>query len=374
MPGKRKVLHLMVDDDFIDYFIEQSERLFPLEAKYWVVQEDGREIKKVKSKYVKGIYWNKGNFSELSKEANQYDIIIVHSFFISNLSSFFKKLNNPKLVWLFWGGDGYKYSINNKQWYLPITQKYRQSLSKNKGLKGWLKRVKLTWIDWQNSKEARWLIKRVNVCATWVKYDYEMIRHINPTLKWTSYSYFTCQQLGFYKISYQPLNTNRLWLGNSATESNNHLDALQDLHAMKWEGEIIVPISYGNSEYAAVVKEIGTRYFGHKIIFLENWMTLEEYHDRMNNCGFVWMNHIRQQAAGTVLGALYMGKAVIMNSSSNLYKTLNDWGVKFAQTKDLKNIAEIKEENFLHNRSVIEKQLALEVNEEAVRNMYNFNF
>ncbi|MFT3748918.1 MAG: TDP-N-acetylfucosamine:lipid II N-acetylfucosaminyltransferase [Agriterribacter sp.] len=361
----------MIDDDFIDYFIEQSESIFPLAVTYWVAKENGREIRKVHSSLIKGVIWSDSNLSTLIKEANKYKLVVVHSFFISRLHQFFSGLSKDiKIVWLFWGADGYSFTRNNKQWFLPKTWKYKIE-SEKKNDKRLLRFFYTQYVNWRSSNYVKTLIKRVDACATWVKYDFEMIHYLHPPMKWLNYCYFTHQQMGLDKIEPQPLNLKKLWLGNSATETNNHLDALDYLCEINWTGQILIPLSYGDQRYASYVKQYATKQFGDNAIFLDKWMPLDEYHKYMNSCGFVWMNHIRQQAAGNILGALYMGKAVIMNSSNNLFKTFKDWGILFATQNMLHNPEDIAKDQFCKNKSIIENNLTNEMSIEGIKAIYN---
>lgn len=366
----------MVDDDFIDYFIAQSEEYMKGAATYWVAQEqNSKELKKVQSPLVNPVGWTKKTIPFLAEEANHYDKLVLHSFFFSNLGSFLQALRKDiELIWMFWGGDGYNFTANDKQWYQPLTWQYKkEALKENSNtLKSIFRDLNTSKLRWKKSAITKKLIRRVNICATWVKYDYEMIRHINPQMKWTYYSYFTSYQMRLHEIEFQPLNRTRLWLGNSATDTNNHFDALHYLKEINWQGEIMIPLSYGSKKYAQDIIAYGKEHFGDKLIPLTELIPLDQYHQYMNTCGIVWMNHIRQQAAGNTLAALYMGKAVIMNSKNNLYKTLKDWGIHFIEKEILKRLEDIRVHLFQSNKTVIESNLSHKENLAAIEKIYSY--
>ncbi|WP_152267598.1 TDP-N-acetylfucosamine:lipid II N-acetylfucosaminyltransferase [Agriterribacter humi] len=374
MGKEKKFLHLMMDERFIDYFITQSEEVKPGGSVYWVAQKQTKELKHTKSPLIKQVKWTKQTIPFLAKEANQYDKLVLHSFFFDQLESFLKSLRkDTEVIWMFWGGDGYKFTPAEKRWYLPLTWQYKKNVLKKdigtaRSIVRELNAFRLRWIK---SRATCALIRRVSICATWVKYDYEMIRHLNTKMKWTYYSYFTAEQMALATLGPQTLNVNRLWLGNSATDTNNHLDALHYLKGIGWKGDIVVPLSYGGKDYAQNIIAYGKQYFAEKFIPITELMPLDQYQQYINSCGIVWMNHIRQQAAGNTLAALYMGKAVIMNSNNNLYKTLKDWGVRFAEKSVLENVENIKGELFNHNRLIIEANLSQKENLVAVAKIYS---
>ncbi len=373
MQGRIRFLHLMVDSKFIDYFIEQSEVVAPGESEYWVVKENGKSNITSTKDIVTPIDWNKENFTGLAEKAAKFDKLIVHSFFFPSLDRFFNSI--PKdltIVWMFWGADGYSYTWETKKWFQPLTLKWKKMNRNNNVnfLKGLYRELYSFRQDLIKSKVTKKLIRRVNVCGTWVKYDYEMIKHINPKMSFAYYSYFTFEQMVFSDVANVNQDFNRIWLGNSATDTNNHLDALQYLSDIKWQGEIIVPLSYGDKEYGEYIESFGKKLFGDRFIPLWDLLPLKEYQQLMNSCGIVWMNHIRQQAAGNIIAALFMGKAVIMNSHNNLYKTLKDMNIQFIEKEVLKDVQGINENSFFLNSSIIKQKFSNDHILDAIKKIY----
>ncbi|OJY87868.1 MAG: hypothetical protein BGP13_05450 [Sphingobacteriales bacterium 40-81] len=347
----------MIDEKFFDYFIVQSEEVMEGKSVYWVAQsKTSNKLIYINSSIVKTVEWSKNTVINLSMEANQYSTIILHSFFFPYLNLFLRKLRKDiKVMWMFWGGDGYCFTTNEKQWYQPLTWEYKRGiLNRNAGIIRTVSRkIDNFYSRFVRSHLTRRLIRKIDTCITWVRYDYEMIRHINPAMKWLHYSYFTTEQMGLYNVDLQKLDLNRIWLGNSATDTNNHFDALDYLKRIDWQGEIVVPLSYGSKAYAEDVIKYGVYNFGERFISLTTFMTLDQYHECMNSCGIIWMNHNRQQAAGNVVAALYMEKVVIMNPDNNLCKTLKEWNIFFAKQEDLKNATQVKSDALNRNRDII---------------------
>ena len=124
-------------------------------------------------------------------------------------------------------------------------------------------------------------------------------------------------------------NFDSLMLGNSASEYNNHAEALMYLKKIGYQGTIYCPLSYNGSVcYKQNIEEMGIRFFGNKFVALKDFMSLAEYQKIINSCDVVWMNHKRQQAAGNLFAALYAGKIIILDSQNPLIRTFNDWGLK----------------------------------------------
>src|SRR5690606_22917003 len=128
MTEERKFLHLMHDINFVDYFINQSEEVYPLKSDYWIIGEESPL--KLKSIHPLGnrVIWNQSKLNEYANHAKKYEKIFLHSFFMPYLNEFLKKLpdSSSKIVWFFWGGDGYNFTTKSKNWYLPLTWKEKQ--------------------------------------------------------------------------------------------------------------------------------------------------------------------------------------------------------------------------------------------------------
>lgn len=368
-----KILHIMNDENFVDYFIQQSEKVFPELSDYWIISSNIETP--FQSAHPKGnrLEWNKNTIPIHAQLAGKYKKIILHSFFINHLEDFFKYLHkHGEIIWVFWGGDGYSFASDIKRWYLPLSWKKKVELQNSSAgfLKRSLSKIKSLRNNYKKSALTRSFIKSVDTCATWVKYDYELVKEVHPELVWKSYSYFTFEQMDFSRLVPKAPDPLRLFLGNSATDTNNHFDALNYLKEIGYPGSIIVPLSYGNDCYAAQVMKYGEELFKEKFVPVREYLNLDKYHDLMNSCGIVWMNHKRQQAAGNIIASLFLGRGTILHPENTIYRTFNDLGVKFLNKEKLKNPSAIDFSLFSGNAFIIESFFSIEKILEDLKNLY----
>ena len=139
------------------------------------------------------------------------------------------------------------------------------------------------------------------------------------------------------------MNDNIL-LGNSASATNNHLEAFELLQNLPiQQRKIIVPLSYGSENYANKIINKGKKLFNFNFSPLVDFMSLHDYNEYLEQCGIVIMNHYRQQAVGNVLSMLWIGAKVFLDERNTLYHYLNRIGVIiFSIQKDLtKNNLEV---------------------------------
>ena len=63
----------------------------------------------------------------------------------------------------------------------------------------------------------------------------------------------------------------------------------------------------------------GAAALGERFDALTDWMPIEAYNTRIARCGFVVMNHRRQQAVGNICAALYKGASVYLRRENPLF-------------------------------------------------------
>jgi hypothetical protein len=124
-------------------------------------------------------------------------------------------------------------------------------------------------------------------------------------------------------------------VGNSATASNNHLEAFELLRGRVPHGRVIAPLSYGDAGYGREVAAAGARLFGERFDALTQWMPLDAYNQRIGRCGFVLMNHRRQQAVGNIGAALYKGATLYLRSENPLWAFYRDLGIHVRSVDEL---------------------------------------
>ena len=375
MNEKKEYFHLMPDDKFLDYYIALSEAEAPGQSQYWVKkQKNDTKLNYIKSPLVRAVAWDDAREKKSVLDlANSAQKVFLHSFSLSDLS-FVKGLKNSiTLIWIFWGLEGYRYKTSKRKLYLPHTLKvYYQSLRKDVSfVRYWFRRWKLRQKEKRESDITGEILKRVNICATWVSGDFDLIHPGNPDLGYSYFSYFSIEQLGLEKLERTPADLTRIWIGNSASETNNHADALLRLKELDWRGEIVMPLSYNAKPfYRDYILKLGSSLFGSKFRPLLDFMPLNEYQNLINSCGIVWMNHIRQQAAGNCLAALYTGKVLIMNSNNSLMSTFLTWGLKIYESDILLRLNEVDAVALENNRKILPAQISIEKNLHAVREFY----
>lgn len=127
-----------------------------------------------------------------------------------------------------------------------------------------------------------------------------------------------------------PKNGERLkiLLGNSSDPSGNHFDAIRFLHNGNLDSnEVYSLLSYGDGDVRKWIIEYGQRLLGNSFHAITDYMNRREYIVFLNEMDIVMMYHNRQQAMGTIMIALALGKPVFLKTKSPIYKLLTSLGI-----------------------------------------------
>lgn len=223
--------------------------------------------------------------------------------------------------------------------------------------------------EWQKKKKV---MQRLNLFFHWNEFDYQWVKEYYPGFD-AQFVYFV-YDVGLNAEADADAHTKNadapltIWLGNSATISNNHFEALDDLSHLKDENiEIICPLSYGektNSVYTKQLIEKGQRIFGSKFTPLLTYLDRDAYYALFHKVDLVVMNHIRSQAAGNVFMFLKFGKILFMDEKSTLYQFLRSKNT--ANLYPINNISDLSFNN-------LKEMIAQRADNEDFENILNMD-
>lgn len=294
-----KVVHIINNDKFANSFIKFIEKYFNDNEHLYIFLygEDQEKFSIPQKNNVLNInnQYNKiNNIVTLSKILTPYikkaDKVILHSIYTRNLIIylFTHQKYLIKCYHVMWGGD----------FYFPEKQ---------------------NWIKKQ-------VIKNMGHFITYIHGDYKLAQ------KWygAKGNYHECFMYPSnlykeYDIKPKSHKTINIQVGNSADPTNNHLEVFEKLEKYKDDDiRIIVPLSYGNQEYAKEVIAQGQKIFGDKFEPLTEFMSFEKYLDLLAEIDIAIFNHNRQQAMGNTITLLGLGKKVFMRDDITPWKTFEN--------------------------------------------------
>lgn len=343
------ILHLVPDEKFIDAAYKNFESVAPSCNTFFVPSWD-KKLKYIKNTPVKFI--NPFSFKNpfFMKSLKKYDFIMLHSFNTFNQRLLANTSQNLTFVWIGYGYDYYDLIYEDRNWLYQektraivneLTQNGSSAVTTHKkhALKQLARKVLYTNLD----KKA--LVEKINFFAPVLENEYNMVasKFGSSFPEYIAWNYGSSAALfNDERKSYCNPNGNNILIGNSATPTNNHIEVFDLLRTQNLDNrKIICPLSYGNSDYASIIKDIGRSYFGENFLGLDTFMPYEEYTELIGTCSNVIMNHHRQQGVGNIVVMLFLGANVYLNRINPYYSYLKERGAVIFTVEELSDSPEL---------------------------------
>ncbi|TMO67087.1 4-alpha-L-fucosyltransferase [Pseudoalteromonas aurantia] len=136
-------------------------------------------------------------------------------------------------------------------------------------------------------------------------------------------------------------NTIRVLVGNSASSSNRHKEALESLLPFKaLDIEIVVPLNYaGEASYVNEVTAYGETLFGEKFKPIKHMLNKEEYDALLNSVDMAVFSQHRQQGLYVAYTMFLTGKPMFMLSTTTSFTNLTELGFEIDKTEFLSQLS-----------------------------------
>lgn len=200
-----------------------------------------------------------------------------------------------KSCWYIWGGDLYLNNGERKGIIDNIIFRIQKSVYKKYGLAGYIVEG-----DYKIAKE-KYGLKCEGLPAMYFE---ESTQKIIFDLRETITS-FECKNI---------------LIGNSATKSNHHVEAIDYISHFSDENiKVIVPLSYGNQEYAEQIIKYGREKLGDKFCPIREYLNKDDYYKLISTIDIGLFNNDRQQATANIDALLILGKKVYMKQGTSMW-------------------------------------------------------
>lgn len=301
---KMRVLHILKYTLYTKAFIEFTNKYFNSQEHIFLVYGEKREdsfmVKNAENViFVDNIHIKNPIINELIFKSEKI-IIHANNIFITKLI-----LKNPKILkkayMIFWGFDIYTFKEENKSFKEKI------------------------W-----DKLAKYQISNVKGVCTLVDKDYQELQKYIPKIKGKHFKarYFISENYDYrnkLRGSNQHTESTYILLGNSASETNSHIEILEKMRIYADENiKIICPLSYGSKEYGNNIIKLGKEIFKDKFIPLTELLALEEYEKIISKCSIGIFNNNRQQGMGNISALLSYGAKVFIRSDTTMWESFVD--------------------------------------------------
>lgn len=286
------------------------------------------------------------------------DIVIFHGMNNDNLKILSSLPASVKVVWIGWGYDYYDLIgvplLKNKSKALEMKLRKEKTFHVRFFLKNVLRKILYFKID------KRKVTDKVNVFSPVLYEDYLLIKKELPCFKpkYSAWNYGTLEDDHIRGFENKLITGNNVLIGNSASITNNHLESFELVKQLELrKRKVIVPLSYGSFNYREIIIKKGKEELGGSFQPLTEFLAIDEYIAILQSCSIVIMNHLRQQALGNIVIALYMGAKVFLDKRNPIYTFFANQGVYIYCLEDLSEECEgkLSIEQISYNREVLKK-------------------
>lgn len=353
------ILHIATDSLFLDMAYRKFEKASPGLNEFVVISnQTSLQISKIANVKVLS---SKAVFEDdFLNRLSAYDAMVVH--YLNHDSALLIAKAPPKMrvLWLGWGGDYYSL-IQGKKENFYLLEKTLDAYAKNRSLKAGIRHLLILCRDlFRNSREVKLnAVKRIDFFAPVLPEEYTLVKNSlrGFKAKYISWSYGCLDDL---ILPAKILNGNNILLGNSATYTNNHLDAFELLKGFNLPGKIITPLNYGEKDYAKLIIKSGKALFDKNFEPIQDFLPLAEYAEYASQCPYVIMNHLRQQGLGNIIMMMHLGAKIFLNAQNPIFRFFQSQGAFIFTTdflKDKGNFESVKltSDNIQQNRNVLAK-------------------
>ncbi|MBQ0054849.1 MAG: TDP-N-acetylfucosamine:lipid II N-acetylfucosaminyltransferase [Synergistaceae bacterium] len=251
------------------------------------------------------------------------DYIVMHSLFCPNLfTQFFLSLNKDflrKMVWIAWGGDLDTWKPCGIRSIL-INAFRRLRTKCNTVVCIFPPDCDVYKTAFPNSQAHVFYAPYCGAAIPEEYKSYRSVSRLEQTIKEKDYVF--------------------VQIGHSATPELKHIAVLEKLSRYKEENiKLLIPLSYGDKDYADMVEKKAKEIFGNKAVILKEFMPAREYFALTKRVDIAIFNTYRQIGLGNINRLLFRNVKTYMPENSVMYNYFTETGVPVQKLSDLDNIS-----------------------------------
>ena len=330
-----RIVHLARDEKFLPLMLSLFDEAFPGLNRY-VIARKRRSRQRFVPDAPHVVFREPWRFrlGLVGADVADADLLVVHSMTRIFAKAMRHARPRCRVVWIGWGYD--YYSLLESQLgalTLPRTRALAGGEDDDEQKPGRLAAFGSLFARRRPALAS--VASRIDVCCV-LPPELQMLREALPALHAQSHDLplFTVEDV--FDRGPPSMDGPDVLLGNSATSSNNHAEALEMLRGrLGGDARVVVPLSYGNAGYADRVEALGRELLGERLEPLRGWMPIDAYNERIRRCGVVVMNHRRQQAVGNIGAALFKGAAVYLRPENPLFEFYRGLGATVRSIEDM---------------------------------------
>lgn len=314
--------------------------------------------------------------SQLSdiQDISIYDAVILHYLRVEDCTFLLNKKIDIPVIWFCWGADIYNQGKFYNKFLLNKSKILRRRIAfKNGfivGLKQIIKELIPCSIDYTKTSKTKFLaLDQIDYIVPVMPGDFNLITESYEVKFILHHLNYVNPLVG--QDSFKGINGKNILLGNSASFTNNHLEAIDQISRIDiGSRKLIIPLSYGNQDIADYVSKYANNKLGEEqVIILKDFIPFSEYNEMLNSCEIVIMNHLRQQAVGNVVQSLLNGAHLYLRRESTVYQFLIENGFKISCFNTTLELKGLNQNEVVQNRAKAQEIFGMKTQHKKLLNL-----
>ena len=341
----------MDDEKFIDSVVYSMETVNPSRNKYLVGLFENNYVSKYPrlndrlfiAKYGSKLY------SDILGDLNSYQAVVIH---LMNEPKFRILKTAPagiRFVWNIWGMDFYgllsptEYPLYDEQTELYLVKRASRTYLDYSIRSSFLFKFYIHYKKKLQRYISKKYYRKISFYSTVLPEEKALVnKHLDLPASYVPFSYgFTDEQISA-AISYKEvMDTQNVFLGNSGTPANNHINLISRLSKFNLKNRrVLTPLSYGDKEYIYDLIKFGRGRLRNNFEPIIDFMPFHEYIKRLKTCKVCIMGHYRQQGVGNIILMILFGAKVYLSTRNPFYKFCIKRGMRiFSIENDLMSLS-----------------------------------
>ena len=356
-------LHIIDDSTQINHLIRRTENLFLGKHIFYALSNSGKLDKVVETNNVIVIKSTKNNIIKIAKELSKFEAVFIHNLCYTKSEIILNSSDNIRFIWGVWGFDYYNvYPQLFKNIFLPHTKFVNILLFKHSLFAKYLlhaihpvsKYIGIKSKDRIKQQAAKKIEFTVNNMP-----DFSELFQVVDIPRKNRFNgiYYSIEFISKELDASNFTLGNNIYVGNSASNSSNHLDVFLQLRKLNLDSrEVVVPLSYGCSRYRFLVNFLGKQIFKDKFKPLLEFLPITNYNQILLGCNVLIFNHKRSQAIGNIIFGIWAGHKVFLRKCNPVYQYLKSLNIEVCSIEeDLLpgNMNTLEDEKKINNRKII---------------------
>jgi hypothetical protein len=343
-----KNLHLIFNDKFFDPAYQAFEKYYPGDNLFLCLTSIKDD--KIYSQHNNILYSSLGTFKGLELAIKTFERYLFRNIFIHNADNLkidyvlhLKRHYSFKIYWIFFGADlhgvledmGRLDALDNNK----LINKETGFLTKAKG--GYQVVLRMLIYKKMYNYSFSEFCRAVDYFCFWNEFDYKLLND-NFNTQATFKNFFYLGLLPQPTLFDYAIAKNKILVNHNASPYGNHQTILSRLKSLNVTDEIICPISYGDIKNAKKIKKIGSTLFKENIIFIENFLSKDEYFELVSSAKVAIFGHRRQEAGANIFAMILNGSKVFLRNDNSVLSWLKLRGfICFSFEDDLNSIKDL---------------------------------